>query len=224
MPRTLAIGDVHGCFSALQALLDAVRPGPEDRLICLGDYIDRGPNSAAVLDRLIALQEQTQLIALRGNHEEMLLEARQSSSHRDFWIACGGDTTLASYGRAGRLSDIPASHWHFIEQTCRDWYETDTHIFVHAGLRPHLPPAEQAVTDLHWLRFSRAQRHCSGKIVVCGHTPQPDNLPTNLGDAICLDTAAHDGGFLTCLDLGTGYFWQASERGGVRTDILPAPQ
>ena len=99
--RTLAIGDIHGCLTALTTLLDFVAPAADDRLIALGDYVDRGPDSRGVLDLLIALHARGRLVALRGNHDEMMLEARAGpTENHSMWLACGGLHTLQSYGVA----------------------------------------------------------------------------------------------------------------------------
>src|SRR5436305_15152730 len=95
--RTLAIGDIHGCSRALDALLAAVAPRPDDQLITLGDYVDRGPDSRGVLDRLLALHATGRLVALRGNHDYMMLQAR-AGVDRFMWLAFGGRPTLESYG------------------------------------------------------------------------------------------------------------------------------
>src|SRR5438105_4342673 len=121
--RTFAIGDFHGCAAALAALLEAVRPGPNDTLVTLGDYIDRGPDSRGVLDQLIALAGRCRLVPLLGNHEELLLAARSDAWSLEFWLACGGRATLASYGQGVGLGAIPHEHWGFLEG-CRKVYET----------------------------------------------------------------------------------------------------
>src|SRR5437660_645142 len=100
--RILAIGDVHGCARALTTLLSAVAPAPEDQLVTLGDYVDRGPNSRGVLDAILALHATGRLVALRGNHEQMMLNARLGGEDLELWLACGGSQTLASYGIAAR--------------------------------------------------------------------------------------------------------------------------
>ena len=86
--RTIAIGDIHGCSAALDALLDAIRPRPEDTIVTLGDYINRGPDTRGVLDRLIDLGRRCRLVPLLGNHEQMLLEAR-SGLHPTTWLRHG---------------------------------------------------------------------------------------------------------------------------------------
>lgn len=95
--RLIAIGDVHGCVHALDALLEVIKPSNADRLVFLGDLIDQGHDSCQVLERLIELQSQCQLILIRGNHEEMLDAARTSEAALRYWEECGGVMTLNSY-------------------------------------------------------------------------------------------------------------------------------
>lgn len=218
--RHLAIGDIHGCSRALDALLGAVAPKSDDLLITLGDYVNRGPDSRGVIERLLRVHRTGRLVALRGNHEQMMLEARDEGGEKlSRFLEVGGDRTLASYsvlGDAGTLADVPDEHWDFVENACRDWYETDTHFFVHANAYPDMPLAEQPTFMLRWEPFDDPPPHESGKVMVCGHTSQKTGRPRNLGHAICLDTCAHGGGWLTCLDAGSGQLCQANERGEVR--------
>jgi serine/threonine protein phosphatase 1 len=218
--RLLAIGDIHGCSAALDALLDRVRVGPDDTLITLGDYVDYGLDSSGVLDRLSRLSRQIRLIPLRGNHEAMMLDARKSREHLRLWLNCGGQSALMSYsasdGGEANLADIPDEHWRFLGKTCMDIHEMDTHFFVHAGARSDVPLASQTVADFHWRTFDDPPPHVSGKIMVCGHTPQKSGQPRNLGHAICIDTDACRGGWLTCIDVTHGPIWQANERGEVK--------
>src|SRR5271165_1398204 len=101
--RTIAIGDIHGCSAALASLVRAIDPTPHDLLVFLGDYIDRGPDSRGVLEQVIALVERCTVVALMGNHEEMLLAALEGQSELRYWLKFGGTEALASYGyRAGR--------------------------------------------------------------------------------------------------------------------------
>jgi serine/threonine protein phosphatase 1 len=222
--RILAVGDIHGCAFALEALLRAVGLTRDDLLITLGDYVDRGLDSASVMNRLVRLAETHRLVALRGNHEQMMLAAREDDAGLAFWQACGGDTTLMSYSPLddrGSLADVPDEHWEFLERTCVDWYETEAHFFVHGGAVPHLPLERQSPLVLRWQTFENPERHHSGKTMVCGHTPQRAGVPRNLGHAVCIDTHAHgDDGWLTCLDVTTGQYWQANERGETRTGRL----
>lgn len=226
--RILAIGDIHGCSIAFDTLLASVQPQPNDKIITLGDYVDRGPDSKGVIDRLIALHEAGQLTALRGNHELMMLEARDSAAlpkavrrlKKSQWQAKGGDATLASYaksGKAGKLADVPDKHWDFIENVCVGWHETETHFFVHANAHPDIPLAEQPEHMLFWEKFRNPAPHFSGKTMVCGHTSQKTGVPLNVGHAICIDTRAYGKGWLTCLDVTSGKVWQANQAGSVRT-------
>jgi serine/threonine protein phosphatase 1 len=223
--RVLAIGDIHGCLISFRALLAAVEPRPDDVIVTLGDYVDRGPDTRGVLDELIRLRGTGQLIPLRGNHEVMMLSARDGDPLEEpNWIYCGGKQTLASYGAAAPtiadFSRVPVEHWYFLENDCRDYYETKTHLFVHASAYPDMSLEDQPAYMLHWEKFEDLGSHRSGKVLVCGHTRQPGGIPLNIGHAICLDTGAYAGGWLTCLDCGTGKFWQANETGDVRTGSL----
>jgi serine/threonine protein phosphatase 1 len=209
-----AIGDIHGCLTALDTLLTRVPVQPDDTLITLGDYIDRGPDTRAVLDRLIELGSTHHLVALRGNHDQMMLSARSSLRAREDWQANGGDMTLLSYGS---LKAVPQAHWDFFERQCVDYWEYETHFFVHGGVYPDLPLWEQPTHKLHWQRFEDVQPHESGKIMVCGHTSQKNGLPNDIGYAVCIDTWVYsEGGWLSCLDIGTGRVWQANQEGESR--------
>ena len=226
--RILAIGDIHGCARALDALLAAVAPTPDDLVVTLGDYVDRGLDSAGVLNRLIRLAETHPLVALRGNHEELMLKARHDAGSLELWRNCGGDAALISYSPfdedGGRLADVPDEHWAFLDERCVDIHETGTHFFVHAGVRPNLPLNEQTPLVLRWETFHDPPPHVSGKTMVCGHTPQKGGRPRNLGHAVCIDTHAHaDDGWLTCLDVNSGDVWQANERGQVRRFPIDPP-
>src|SRR5882724_10961248 len=115
--RTLAIGDIHGCLRALDAILEMVRPQPDDLVVALGDYADRGPESRGVIDRLLELRGRCRLVPLRGNHDQMMLDARSGYETLREWLLCGGSKTLASYagpGGSSGLADVPEQHWHFL--------------------------------------------------------------------------------------------------------------
>jgi serine/threonine protein phosphatase 1 len=221
--RYLAIGDIHGYADVLRQLLEFVQPQPEDRIITLGDYVDRGPDSHGVLDQLIALHATGQLVALRGNHDVMMLKASQGGDDLQGWIYCGGRETLVSYGDTfaqGFLGEVPDAHWKFLEEDCVDWYEIDTHFFVHAQVDPDAPLDDQPLYLLHWEPLFEARPHCSGKIMVCGHTKQRSGLPRNWGCAVCIDTWVYGEGWLTCLDVKSGKWWQANRRGEQREGWL----
>src|SRR5207249_8540797 len=126
----------------------------------------RGPDTRGVLDRLIRLYGGGRLVALRGNHEVMMLAAREDYGALETWMLVGGKPALKSYGPAATLDDVPAVHWRFIEHDCVDWYETDTHIFVHACVDPELAMADQHPDVLMWQPVGTwTPPHSSGKQV-----------------------------------------------------------
>jgi serine/threonine protein phosphatase 1 len=216
-PRTIAIGDIHGCSAALDGLIQAIDPRPEDVIVTLGDYINRGPDSQGVLDRLIDLGRRCHLVPILGNHDQMLLDVR-SGKYPIFWLLdMGGTTTLDSYGPGRDLDLIPAEHYEFLEG-CLDFHETETHIFVHANYFPDIPMAEQHVgmLRLESLRDMTPGPHESGKTVIVGHTSQKGGEILDVGHLNCIDTYCYGGGWLTALEVGTGQVWQMNQRGELR--------
>lgn len=215
--RTIAVGDIHGCSQALAALVDAVQPCLDDLVILLGDYVDRGPDSRGVIQQIFRLMDRTNLVTLCGNHEIMMLSACDSRSMLGGWLLCGGDTTLASYG--GSLDQIPADHIEFL-RNCQPYFETRTHIFVHANYVADLPLREQPEYILFWEHISRSfpRPHCSGKVAIVGHTPQADGAVLDAGHLMCIDTHCFGDGWLTAIDVGSGQIWQAN-KGGVLRDL-----
>jgi serine/threonine protein phosphatase 1 len=215
-PRTIAIGDIHGCSAALNALLEAIQPRTEDCIVTLGDYINRGPDSRGVIERLIDLSHQCRLVPLLGNHDQMLLNAR-SGLHTMNWVRMGGLATLHSYGTVRELNLIPDDHIKFLK-SCLDHFETETHIFVHANYFPNLPMDEQPVLMLRWesIRDMTPGPHQSGKTVIVGHTSQKNGEILDLGHVKCIDTFCCGGGWLTALDIQTEEVWQADREGTMR--------
>jgi serine/threonine protein phosphatase 1 len=223
--RTLAIGDIHGCSAALETVLDTADVTPDDLLIFLGDYIDRGPDSKAAVSHVIDLGRRQSTIALRGNHEVMILSAREDPIQATLWASYGGNEALHSYGAGFHdnwARSVPIEHWKFFELT-RPWFETRTHIFVHAAVLSHLPMIEQPDYILFWERYYHDLRHDSGKMIICGHTPQPEGRPSVGTRAVCIDTGIGTGNWLTCLDVQTGEFWQANQERRVRAGKLHLP-
>jgi len=219
--KIFAIGDIHGCLRQLDALLDRIAPTADDHLIFLGDLIDRGPDSAAVIRRVRVLSETHQVTILKGNHEQMMLDARESHAKFTDWLKNGGDATLQSYaGVRAALRDVPTDDWMFLSTQLVDYFEDATHLFVHANAYPDLPLAEQPAYMLRWERCDRIAAHESGKVLVCGHTPQISGRPMNRGFAVCIDTSAGRGGPLTCLEISTGRVWQATAEGKVERSHL----
>ncbi|MGI9270496.1 MAG: metallophosphoesterase family protein [Woeseiaceae bacterium] len=220
MSRHLAIGDIHGCITALRTLVDFVGLHADDTIVPLGDYVDRGPDSAAVIDFVIDLGTKHNVVPLRGNHEIMMLEAREKESWLAPWLGYGGRETLQSYAssdaEAGTFSDVPDAHFDFIENKLQDYYECETHFFVHANADPKIPLDKQKEPALFWQKYKDPAEHCSGKIMVCGHTAQITGVPASNANSICIDTWAYGEGWLTCLDVESGTIWQANESGETR--------
>lgn len=211
--RHFAIGDIHGANTALDTLLDALPYTPEDTIVILGDIIDRGPGAKQVIERLLQLADETHLVYIMGNHEEMALQAIQSGRLGSFWMRCGGTEMLASYG--GQISDIPQAHIDFLASG-RDYYETPTEVYVHANLDRNEALNEQPSHSLRWEHLTGWEVALDdGRRVICGHTSQKDGRPM-MGDGwVCIDTCAHGGGKLTALDVDRDLVWQADETGNL---------
>lgn len=223
--RTLAIGDIHGCLAALETILAAVKPERDDRIVTLGDYIDRGPSSCQVIERVLQLRESLDVTCLIGNHEVMLQAAREDDEFLPMWLGHGGREALQSYApdkEADELSleVIPERHWEFVDTECLPYHETKNHIFVHAGVLPDVPLPQQDDATLYWEKFTNRGPHYTGKTVICGHTAQKSGWPNNVGHTICIDTWVYGEGWLTCLDCDTGHFWQANQAGQLRQGQL----
>ena len=215
--RILAIGDIHGCLEPLTKLWEVIQPTPEDHVIFVGDYVDRGPDTKGVIDFLISIQETHNVTYLSGNHEEKMTLATHGGSELVDWLAhWGGQQTLDSYGSMGA---IPDSHWEFLRKT-KPYIETKNHIFVHANLEADVPVDQQLPFTIIHKKFGTPLPHQSGKTMICGHTAQTSHMPLNLGHAICIDTDPGRGGWLTCLDVETGNYWQTNMDRDVRAEQL----
>jgi len=213
-PRVIAIGDVHGCSVALRAMLEVLQPTADDAIVVLGDCVDRGPDSCGVIDELVALRERCQLVPLLGNHEEMMLNYLDGRPQPDDWLQFGGSATLASYGSDVRNPAIPSEHVEFI-RSWGDYWETDTHFFVHGGYHPEQPLCGQRWQMWRWhsLRDAIPGPHASGKTAIVGHTSQKTGQILDVGHLMCIDTYCWGGGWLTALEINTGQVWQADREG-----------
>jgi serine/threonine protein phosphatase 1 len=175
-----AIGDVHGCIDQLVALeekiaADGLGIDGEKWLVTVGDHIDRGPDSKAVIARVMGPGPRGfRRFSLLGNHEKMLLDYLAAPNEHGYWLAEGGEETLRSYGPAG----IPADHLEFIAS--RPMYlSLPGWLFVHAGIRPGVPLAQQSDDDLIWIRAPFLTSQLTGGLrVVHGHTPGRDIVVT----------------------------------------------
>jgi serine/threonine protein phosphatase 1 len=185
----IAIGDIHGCAKTLDLLLEHLDPTDEDHLIFVGDYIDRGPDSKGVIDRLLDLSQTHRCTFLRGNHEALMLGYLDRGEY-DLWRINGGTATLSSYARGGQQVEIPEAHEDFI-RTTQLYYDHPDFFFVHAGLRPCMGIEENlrrcGEEVFLWEReHLQADELAWEKPIVCGHTPQPD--PVNRDKLISIDT------------------------------------
>jgi serine/threonine protein phosphatase 1 len=214
MPKTIVIGDIHGCLKAFNAILQALQLTPDDTVITIGDYVDRGPDSRGVIDRLIALRDQVQLVPLLGNHEEMMLEVLDKKVEPYSWFMHGGAKTMESYGFEGDMAIVPESHLEFLRNLL-PYHETDTHFFVHANYDPRLPLAEQPPQLLRWVKLTERMPgpHQSRKKAVVGHTHDPEGQILKLPHLVCIDTYCYGGRWLTAMDIDTLSLWQATEEG-----------
>ncbi len=210
--RILTIGDIHGCNRRLNRLLDRIGVDPlEDTIIFLGDYLDRGPDARGVIDTLLDLKKSCpNLICLRGNHESMFLNYYLRGEDEELFLYNSGRITLDSYGltladaRAG--IGYPEHHLSFLVSlpVC---HETEEYLFVHAGLRPGIPIAQQSPDDLLWIRSEFIDaRWDFGKTIVFGHTPF--HKPLIERNKIGIDTGAVYGGALTCIELPSRRIYQ----------------
>jgi serine/threonine protein phosphatase 1 len=216
-PRTIAIGDIHGCLAALETVLADVRPQADDTLVLLGDYVDRGPQSRGVVERLLQLRKECRLVPLLGNHDELLLKVYdgQRELYVD-WLSFGGEATLASYDTMdpGR---IPAAHIEFL-RGCPLFYAADRHFYVHGNYRAETPLDAQATETLLWesLRDRLPGPHRSGNMAIVGHTSQKTGEILDLGHLLCIDTWCYGDGWLTALEVGNRRVWQADKEGRPR--------
>lgn len=195
MTYTFAIGDVHGCLNKLKSMVAKIEAArPAGKIVFLGDYVDRGPDSKGVIEFIMAGPQKAgwEWVALKGNHEDMMVTCMAGDNPIGWWVGNGGAETLASYGgevfedHLKWASDLPTKH-------------TDEHrIFVHAGMDETVPYDNQTEHDMLW---SRQPPHYSGeywgKHLVHGHTPALTN-PVTVGNRTNVDSAAVFGGKLSC--------------------------
>ncbi|WP_153559198.1 metallophosphoesterase family protein [Roseimaritima sediminicola] len=212
--RTIAIGDVHGCAKALRTLIEIIAPQRDDTLVFLGDYVDRGPDSRDVIEQVIALEQRCRVVALRGNHEIMLLGVMNSGLCPELWLASGGQATVSSYG--GALEKMPPAHRRFLAGL-EAYYETDEAIFVHANYFPDVAMEDLPERRMYWEHLSMIpEPHQSGKRIYVGHTPQISGEILDRGHLVCVDTCCFGGLWLTALDIHSGRVWQTDIHGHER--------
>lgn len=206
MGRIFAIGDIHGCISHLNTMMMQLDiDSRNDTLVFMGDYVDRGPDSRGVVDTILDIRKNLKnVICLLGNHEQMFLNYYREQKDEELFMHNGGLRTLISYGfnQSGiKHLQVPDNHIEFCT-TLLPYFETDRYIFVHAGLRPGIPLAEQNLDDLIWIREEFINSSCDfGKIVVFAHTTLSFTTPLLEKNKIGIDTGAVYGGKLTCVEL-----------------------
>ena len=221
--RTIAIGDIHGCATALRALLSSLELATEDTLVILGDAIDRGPDSRNVLDQLLTIRQSCHFVPILGNHEQMLLDATEGRVPLHDWLMHGGAETLDSYGTGAALTEMPLAHIDFL-RTWGDYHKTDDHFFAHGNYVPKKKLSKQPWEEMRWrsLKYFTPGPHTSGKMAILGHTANKQGEIINLGHLVCIDTYCHGGGWLTALEPSTGKVWQANEAGELQLSALPS--
>lgn len=228
--RAYAVGDVHGRLDLLETLLakidedNAGRPPKKTYIVFLGDLIDRGPDSAGVVERLRNYRPDFATpVFLGGNHEEVLLRI-VAGEHEIFgdWLSFGGAECVASYGLDPRslgrkepaaaarqlVEALPSGHVEFLESFA-DTFRFGDYLFVHAGIRPGVALAEQDQFDLRWIRepfLGEAEEH--GMVIVHGHTifPKVDERSNRIG----IDTGAYRSGVLTAIGIEDEERWYLS--------------
>ncbi len=216
--RLYAIGDVHGCRDLLAAMFEKMddeiaRDGVTDwRIILLGDYCDRGPDTRGVIDLILERQAaDSRLITLAGNHDDGIVEFLQTAGGDSLFTDCGGDATALSYGvvldtrtpgtlriaRDGLAAAMPEMHLAFFSGLPSSAAFGDF-FFCHAGIRPGIPLAEQSRRDLVWIRNAFLDFEAlHPKVIVHGHTPA--RAPEVLANRVNVDTGAVFSGRLTAL-------------------------
>jgi serine/threonine protein phosphatase 1 len=201
MGRVYAIGDVHGCFDKLKKLVNQCRlncRNEDAKLIFLGDYIDRGPDSRRVVEFLIDAQSHLagKVICLCGNHEALAISGAADISQADSWLHNGGSETLQSYGIT-TAAQMPPDHIRWF-RSLPMYYDDGLRFFVHAGINPYQPLDEQNHHDLLWIREPfLSDRRSYSRLIVHGHTPSKTHLPEQLINRLNIDTGAYLGGPLT---------------------------
>ncbi len=218
------IGDIHGCLSELSCLVENLPLKAADRIVFLGDYIDRGPESKGVVSYLITMAKSADYdtVFLKGNHEDMLLGYLGfDGRYGEMFLANGGQATLASYGmppaamsQVSAMARIPADHLEFFLRL-QHYSVEGSFLCVHAGISPRKSLAAQTQIDMLWIRNEFiSSSHELPYTVVFGHTPQREvlfDLPGKIG----IDTGIVYGGKLTCIELEEKVQFQI-ERGARR--------
>ncbi|SHI44430.1 serine/threonine protein phosphatase 1 [Malonomonas rubra DSM 5091] len=239
MSRLIAVGDIHGQYQMLQSLMEDVAPTDKDQLVFLGDYVDRGPQTPEVIDWLIDFQKRyPQTVFLRGNHEQMLLDAvvaadRKQSGRNTFlddfmalkgrglpsavfyFVSCGGQESLQAYNGGDIVEDpcaalqrIPAEHVEFFSSTVFYW-QYQQYFFVHAGVDPKDPTGEKRQNEAFLWQRKPLWKKVKGWDKIVVHGHTPVSEPYISQTEINIDTGAGYGDCLTACDVLQMRFWQS---------------
>ncbi len=178
--RIFAIGDIHGCYDQFREMLELkINLTKYDILVLLGDYIDRGPDSKAVIDYILDLQARKfNLIPLRGNHEVMLLDAFKNKNSLTIWLYNGAEETIRSFGLS-KINEIDESYVSFFRDL-KYYYSLDNYLFVHAGFNDHISDPFQDVHHMIWTcRETYRNPKFMNKTIIHGHNPRPASVLKN---------------------------------------------
>jgi serine/threonine protein phosphatase 1 len=172
--RKFCISDIHGCADTFRALLDAIALEKADHLFLLGDYVNRGPDSRGVLDTIMRLQSDGYTVfVIRGNHDQMFLDARSDVRAEMMIMQNGGEHTMASFG-VTRMAEIPDAYFEFVSRSSY-FMEVGPWLLVHAGF--NFKNAQDYRIDTNamlWMRnFKPRRRQLKGRHIVHGHNPWP---------------------------------------------------
>jgi serine/threonine protein phosphatase 1 len=224
--RLFIVGDIHACPTELETLIHSLPLDKEDRLVFLGDYVDRGPGACEVIDFLLEFESsrEGQVFFLKGNHEDMLLDYLGYAGHYgDAFLFNGGHTTLKSYGlspimtRKEMAALLPEAHLRFL-LNLRTRYLAEDILCVHAGISPLRPLEEQNEEELLWIRQEFIfNPHPLPYTIIFGHTPQREvffDLPYKVG----IDTGLVYGGKLSCLEVVENKLFQI-KKGSKKVEV-----
>ena len=213
--KTFVIPDIHGRLDLLDEGLAeiAARSESGDIVVTIGDYVDKGPASKGVIDRLLAgIGDRFELVTLKGNHDVMMADALRDRSKMTDWLAKGGDMALASYG--GDPAGVPQSHIDWLDRL-RPFYADSYRIYVHAGVDPETSLDRQRLETLLWKRYPKGYSGGFGDLhVVHGHDNEP-NGPLLYAGRTNLDTLAWRTGRLTRAWALRGSWSRAGEHPGL---------
>lgn len=210
MGRILAVGDIHGCAKTFRKLLlEGLKIKKSDTLYCIGDYIDRGPDSKGVVDFILELRSKGfKIRTLRGNHEQLMLDSLRNEEEEDQWLFNGGEETLESFG-VSAFRDMNPEYQDFFKKT-KFYMVNGPYIFVHAGLNFGPEDILEDRDAMLWIRnFTVDKRKLGERIIIHGHTPKdldeilhPERKDVINLDAGCVYKNRPDQGYLVAIDLG----------------------